>query len=83
MTDKIDISPEAVEGTARFAESHYIQWDDGADLIRALSARVAELEAKNRELALEIISANGQTCDAYDAQKTAEALLQQATKGGE
>lgn len=43
--DKIDISAEAVEGAARFAESHYLEWDDGAALLRALSARLSEVEA--------------------------------------
>jgi len=46
MSDEIDTSPDEVEGAARFAESDYIQWYDGADLIRALAARIEELEAK-------------------------------------
>ena len=37
--------------------------------------RVEELEAKNRELVIEIISANGQAIDACDAQKAAEEKL--------
>ena len=32
MSDEIDTSPDEVEGAARFAESDYIQWYDGADL---------------------------------------------------
>ena len=35
-------------------------------------ARIAELEAQNRELALQIISSDGQEMDAYDAQMKAE-----------
>ena len=58
---------------------------DGDILCRAALAaivqfegRVAELEAENRELALEVISANGRAFDAYDAQKDAEEKLAKA-----
>jgi len=76
MTDKIDTSPEAVERLAtrlHDEDMHEEAQRHTADTLRALSARVAELEAKNRALTLEVISANGQAIDAYDAQKTAEA----------
>ena len=82
MSDKIDTSPEAVErlandhdtvgnDPAKYIMGHPHHWKT-AKVLRKLSARVAELEAKNRELALEVISANGQALDAYDAQKAAE-----------
>ena len=44
MTDKIDTSPEAVERLANEMQVH-MSWR-GANTLRALSARVAELEAK-------------------------------------
>ena len=48
-----------------------------ADLYDAQAARIAELEAQNRELALQIISSDGQAMDAYDAQMKAEQLAAQ------
>ena len=46
MTDKIDTSPEAVERLANDMQVH-MPWGRGANTLRALSARVAELEAAN------------------------------------
>lgn len=44
-----DISKEAVERLATFAKD-YVGWDKCADTLRALSARLAEVEAANRGL---------------------------------
>ena len=43
---KVDISKEEVEKLAAYAESDYLNWDDGADAFRALSARITELEVQ-------------------------------------
>lgn len=83
MSDKIDTSPEAVDPRCakcghKRSEHHYRHPFVGptqADTTAALSARVAELEAKNRELALEVISADGQAAEAYEKQLDLQAKL--------
>lgn len=76
MTDRIDTSPEAMLKRLTFeavnGEIDKAFAGEIGTLLRALSARAEELEAENCKLALEVISANGQALDAYDAQKSAE-----------
>jgi chromosome segregation ATPase len=50
-------------------------WLEAEGKLSDAEARIEELEAENRELALDVISANGQALDACDAQKAAEAKL--------
>ena len=86
MSDKINTSPEALDTIVKeLTDPCEASGTNDLGLLiaaldierDALSARVAELEAKNRELALEVISANGQAFDAYDAQKDAEARIEE------
>ena len=89
MSDKINTSPEALDTIVKeLTDPCEASGTNDLGLLiaaldierDALSARVAEFEAKNRELALEVISANGQAIDAYDAQKAAEEKLALATE---
>ena len=78
MTDKIDISPEAVERLAldhdivgndpiKYVMGHPHHWKT-AKTLRALSARIAELEADVDEAQEELIAAQGQIADAQAAE---------------
>jgi hypothetical protein len=78
MTDKIDISPEAVERLAvdhdivgndpiKYVMSHPHHWKT-AKTLRALSARVSEAEVERDEAQEELIAAQGQIADAEAAE---------------
>ena len=94
MTDKIDISAEAVDQAVaelrdvtrcRCAPAytdrglHDPQCEcDSAEAVEILAARLADLEAENREMALQVLASDGQAAEAYTAQQAAEAKLAKA-----
>lgn len=48
---------------------------DSAEAVKTVADRIEKLEAENRELAMQVLAAEGQAADAYQAQKSAEAKL--------
>jgi len=67
MTDKIDTSSDALERLANDMQVH-MPWGRGANTLRALSARIAELEAERDEAQEELMAAQGQIADAQAAE---------------
>lgn len=85
MTD--DLTPEAVELLARecnLSAFRLADHEDGPvlgrarDTLRALAARLAELEAEKREMAMQSLADLGQAQEAYEAQRAAEARAEAA-----
>jgi hypothetical protein len=74
MTE-IDLTPEAVERMCRAAPfaDNTAGIPEMVATLRALSARVVELEARARDAALDALAAYGQASDAYEAQLKVEA----------
>jgi hypothetical protein len=85
MSEPIDISPEVVERLAAFADTDTIRWPAVRDTLRAISARLAEVEADRDEcrrmmrLERQIADKNAARAEAAEAQL---ALAMEALRDG-